>query len=789
MSFHKLKLELGERGELTVSGTAFTLQAKVLPPRFKGEVKNGTRSLSFDLSKQQTTDVAGLKGNTDTYRCKTEKYTLELDLFYSNDCKFDAIRLRLINTGDKTFNLASLYPLDASEKNSLIVGGTTRENWRVLRMSRHKNDVPGIFRPGVEDIDFEQAGIDGAEIKAGRGVSAEAAAKAANSSSIKSEPLVSIKNDQDEKLPAFCVAVLGQTEHLSNIFMSPGIDENQPEYFSVEYEFDGIQIKPGESRLTHWTIFAANDSEQEILDWHTGLLEKINGCTRPNPNPPSIYCSWYFYGYDFTQADLDENLAELRKRPIPIDYFLIDHGWMDNFGTWNANSRFPDGMEKAAEKINNAGYIPGIWTCPFVLLPESPILEKWPDLVAVNEDDEPCVFLHSAGDKYVLDPTSPHAEEYLTEMYKRFESWGYHCHKLDFLRAIINCMDIRFHDRSVTRAQAYRIGLSIIRRAIGPDSYLLACGGLFEGSIGWADGLRIGSDVKGRWSEDSANRVKAARNGQLVRIKQNIFRNHTNRFWHTDPDALQLRRRKGPFRGNVAFEHLADGSFSDDEAFTCVVNQYLGGGMICFSERMVEFDDDRLALLRHLIPAASFPAKIIDWGTRVCPTRFLTKVTPRAEELDAWHTLTVCNWEDAESKEEISLECLNITQYTKLAVFEFATQSFLGVFQSNDKLSVSVPAHGSRVLRIAVWNGKSPIILGTDMHLSGGAVEFSKLNISSEKVTGTLDSPWMGKLKLSIGIPYKNSLKVSSIELELENKVFDISLATIEKEECVLYHC
>ncbi len=51
----------------------------------------------------------------------------------------------------------------------------------------------------------------------------------------------------------------------------------------------------------------------------------------------------------------------MEEKP-PIRYFQIDAGYFPSTGDWlECTERFPLGLQEAFERINQAGYLPGIW--------------------------------------------------------------------------------------------------------------------------------------------------------------------------------------------------------------------------------------------------------------------------------------------------------------------------------------------------------------------------------------------------------------------------------------------
>lgn len=746
------------------------LDGEALAPSSDQDI--GGTPVRWSLVGEQPTNVAGVAGIVERFEA-TDAGGLLLERFTASRDELIALRMTFRNDHHAAIELQSMVPLHIRSPESIDIPAGPVGDWRVVRAGRQKNDVPGSFQPDVSDIDLEHARIDAAEFKAGSGVQASDLARAATpSTGIDADPYLWIKSRHDDALPALFIGVLGQTEHLTRIRLETSEGGSEFRALSVICEFDAAVVEPGETRSTHWIALYEGADEETLRQRHVDLVAALMNVPTPKA-PPSYFCSWYFYGCDFTQADLDENLAGLRERPIPFDIFLIDNGWMNNFGEYLPGDRFPRGMQHAADAIRATGYQPGIWTCPFVVMKDSPALRKYPRLIARDATGQPVLFPYEQSKEYVVDPTSPDAEAYFSGIYTRIRAWGFTAHKFDFLRAITSNPRIRFHDRSMNRAQAYRFGMELLRRVIGEDAYILACGGLFDGSAGLVDGMRVGSDTKGRWCDPNASNAYH-RMGYVVRIKQNVMRNHTNRLWHTDPDALQLRHRDEPFRGQDHYFHLCQGSFTDDEAMTIVAHHYLGGGIVCLCERMEELSEPRRLLLRKALPNATPPARVLDFGHAECPTTFLTPVTPRYANGSPWTTLTVCNWADTPVERSLRASHVPTLSHAKrLAAFELVTGTFLGVIDPGQPIALTVPAHGARVIRLAEWDGRSPILLGTDGHLSGGAAELSSLGISADRIRGEVGWRWDVPLRLFVGVPNKTSLRVRQLELAAGERQFD----------------
>ncbi|MEM6333924.1 MAG: hypothetical protein AAF823_11360 [Planctomycetota bacterium] len=706
------------------------------------------RAASWAGAGSAAATVAGHRGVISTDRCRLAGVAcvLEREKFVSDCGRFAGLRFRVMNRGSEPIYLGELLA-EAWRADASAVDADA--SLRVVRMARHKNDIPGVYWPGVVDTGHRHAAVDSAEYV---GDDASAGDEGGGQDlSIYADPLV-VLTGWDVNGVAQAVGVLGQTSHLTRLRVQA--DEGSDEAVAVDVvcELDQVRLEGGGDRATHWVFSYGSANAHEAIDTFAQLFEQQTGLAprASLPAAPSVICSWYFYGRDFLEADLHHDLESYRTSPFPSDVFLIDNGWMDGFGSWQSGERFPSGMADAARRIGEAGLEPGIWTAPFLIQSDAEILSACPDLVARDRSGNPCVFPYSDPgmdyDYLVVDPTAPSAERYFTELYARLRAWGYRYHKIDFIRAPVSNPNIRFANPSMTRAEAYRRGLELVRRAVGEDGYLMACGGIYEAGLGLVDAQRVGSDVKGRWYEPDRSQA-----GYLVRIKQSVFRAWSRRWWHTDPDALQLRRRSEPFRGRDEFGHLSEGRLTDDEALTTVVLQYVTGGLICLSERIDAFDADRRAMLRHVIPSVNASARPIDLDQPVCPTMFLTRVTPGAPGLWPWWTLVVTNWEDRPASRDISVgDIAELTGVGGVLAFEMIEQRYLGQVSSNDTIRVDVPAHGARVLRLAPIDGQNVVLLGTDLHLSGGGVELSRFEVESDRVRGRLETPWRLPVMLTL---------------------------------------
>ncbi|HEY8426195.1 MAG TPA: glycoside hydrolase family 36 protein [Limnochordales bacterium] len=302
------------------------------------------------------------------------------------------------------------------------------------------------------------------------------------------------------------------------------------------YEPPAATSRPS-ARSGGW--FLGFGEERTVFSAYAGLLARELGKRKPS-RAPRVWCSWYSFYRAISQEALLEVLSQVRE--LPFDVFQVDDGWQRGLGDWEANDRFPSGMEALAERISAAGLQPGLWLCPFIVGPKTRLFQDHPEWLLRDSTGQPVKAGHNWGDfYYCLDTTLPDVQEWLVGLVRRVTGWGYRYLKLDFLYAA--AMPGKRY-RPVHREEAYREALQIVRDAAG-DAYILACGAPIFSSLGLADGLRVGPDVAPFWDNDDRSELLHDRSGPGAR---NAIYSTLHRLWlrelvHTDPDVVYFRTR------------------------------------------------------------------------------------------------------------------------------------------------------------------------------------------------------------------------------------------------------
>ena len=277
---------------------------------------------------------------------------------------------------------------------------------------------------------------------------------------------------------------------------------------------------------------ATYGDELEVFEKYANLLKERFGQGKAQESP-KVWCSWYSLYDTITEKKLGQVLDGLGD--LPFDVFQIDDGWEIGPGDWEANAKFPSGMDGMATQIKATGRKAGLWLAPLLVGKSSLLYREHPEwLLRSVEGGYVFAGFEFGEELYALDATHPEAAEWLGNLIKKVRSWGYDYLKLDFLYAGA-LPGIRHKD--LPREAAYRHALEIIREAAG-DAYLLVCGCPILPSLGLCDAMRIGADVAGFW--DSKFYSYYLYNQTAPSLK-NAIRTTAHRLWlaslvHIDPD-------------------------------------------------------------------------------------------------------------------------------------------------------------------------------------------------------------------------------------------------------------
>lgn len=261
------------------------------------------------------------------------------------------------------------------------------------------------------------------------------------------------------------------------------------------------------------------------------------------PAPLRVWCSWYSYFRGVTLENMLENARLARQLELPFDVFQLDDGFQAELGDWTQPSAHFGGHAWALPaRLRDLGFGAGLWLAPFIASPRSQLYRDHPDWFIGSPAGGPQPIGDNWGGAYFgLDTTRPAVQDWLRDLARTVTGWGYSYLKIDFLfGAVVPGMR---QDQSLSRAEAYRLGLQAIREG-APEAFILACGAPLASSTGLVDAMRTGPDVAPLW-DDGARRVwlqdgtsPSARNA----LHTSLSRWYQHAWYQPDPDVTINRR-------------------------------------------------------------------------------------------------------------------------------------------------------------------------------------------------------------------------------------------------------
>ena len=374
--------------------------------------------------------------------------------------------------------------------------------------------------------------------------------------------------------------------------------------FEVRHVFDCV-LHPGESACTSPLIALCGGNGTDLMSAYgkrwAGLLEN-----RPPRSPMVGWNSWDYYSGAVTREAMDTSLdtaGELFGDALHV--FAIDEGWERQWGSWEANHKFPEGLADFCRHVKAHGRIPGVWTAPLLVNTYNPLFLEHPDWFASRADGQLQTDSYSYGPMAYLDVTKPDVIKHLQGVFSRLRGAGFEYFKVDFCQCILKAA--RFSDRRVGRNGLVRRAFQAIREAIGADAYLLSCGAPYESVVGLADAVRSTGDIHIYWGH-------ILRNAGPLSVRWWMQGN----LWNCDPDFLVVRgpdTAAPPFARRGVVTPLGPGGgwvagreFNADEARVYALLVHLSGGDVILGDRLATLNTAGLALVRRVlkprVPAA-----------------------------------------------------------------------------------------------------------------------------------------------------------------------------------------
>lgn len=378
--------------------------------------------------------------------------------------------------------------------------------------------------------------------------------------------------------------------------------------FEIRHRF-GCQVEPGASVRTAPIVALSGSRATDLMAaygdlWHQRLER------RPGRKPVVGWNSWDYYSGAVSRRAMDENLGAAKELLGDGSHVLaIDEGWEQQWGTWEPNGKFAEGLEDYCRHVRSQGWIPGIWTAPLLVNTYNPLYLERPEWFAGRADGQVQIDTYSYGPMAYLDVTRPDVIEHVEGIFRRLRALGFEYFKVDFCHCILAAE--RFSDPSVGRAELIRRAFLAIRRAIGEEAYLLSCGAPYESVAGLVDAVRSSSDIHIYWGH-------VLRNAAALSVRWWM----QGRLWNCDPDFLVVRgpdtalppygKRRAVAPLGTAGGWLAGREFGGMEARTYALLVHLAGGDVILSDPLRQLRPEGLDILRTVCTPRAVAAVPVD---------------------------------------------------------------------------------------------------------------------------------------------------------------------------------
>jgi hypothetical protein len=306
--------------------------------------------------------------------------------------------------------------------------------------------------------------------------------------------------------------------------------------------------------------------------------------------------------------------------------------------------------------------------------------------------------------RYCLDVTHPEAAEWLRGLVETIaRRWGFEMIKLDFMAWSILAAE-RYHDSTVSSAEAYRRGLAIMRAAAGDRCHILECGP-GNTTVGLIDSMRIEADINygygdaawRQYFQDPSCSVAAA-------AKRYYFHKRT---WINDVEQVCLDL------------------LTAEQAQAAATVIALSGGNTISGDRLVDLDPLKLDIFKKITPSYGEAAVPVDLFDTDVPTTFVLHVE---RPFARWSVVAFFNAELTSAVERrFSLQRLGLDPASIYLAFDFWRQRLVGTVTG--EIGVTVAPGGVTLLALHAATG-APQLLSTSRHVVQGGIEIEDLRWS-----------------------------------------------------------
>jgi hypothetical protein len=491
-----------------------------------------------------------------------------------------------------------------------------------------------------------------------------------------------------------------------------------------------VRVDPGETRWSETVIFLARPYAEAAGAYFRWLAVRLG--SRTHRGSLVGWCSWYDRSSGITAEHVIQvaHAIALRRDRLPMQTIQIDDGFQRQVGDWECNDKFPDGWKPVVEAIRDAKAVPGIWLAPLVAhdkvtffnyagekenLKDGRIIDIHPDWFQRNARGD----LNGSANNWTptahwLDPTHPGVQAFFRRIIRRAMQEGFRYFKIDF-----NTVGGRLHNPKKTHLQALRDLYRLYREEIGEESFLLSCSVLTRATIGLADASRIGGDSCAMWHAGHPCCIRDC----IPAVANSAFANGV--LYANDPDVTRTLPAGTLTLGELRVWHGFVG---------------LLGGMALVSDNFSlasHQTEEALRMFEILTPPAKECGMPLHPGTDLMCARFGLTVT---RPWGRFAAVQVYNALDVPADVALDIDLDSLLGCGSCHAWSFWSGEYLGLIQGGHVFR-NLGAHSGVLLRLTpvASDPAVPLLVGTDLHITMGAVELREVRATHERMELVLD--------------------------------------------------
>jgi len=455
-----------------------------------------------------------------------------------------------------------------------------------------------------------------------------------------------------------------------------------------------LPVSPGKELSSETVMFAAGPDYHAQLEAYGAAVRRLHDA-RVSSRPPMGWWSWTaFYG-GMNEGEVLTNARWLSQhlKSLGFNYCHLDEGYdyaRGEYTTANA-TQFPDGMRKVGYKITHMGLKLAVWTAPFEVSQRAWVYEHHKDWLVHDAKGQPIrigYVTRNVDPLYVLDTTNPGAQQYLRETYRTLtREWGVRYIKLDFMDS--SAIEGYYYRPHTTALEAERIGLKVIREAVGNDVLLDKDGSAMLAPVGLVD--------EGRIAPDTGHSFAASRDAD-PNIAARYYMNRN--FYISDPDAFSVSTEVEPEQS----WHNRRQPLTFNEAEVQIVLAAVAGGMYDIGDDLptLAASPDRLALVENQnllnmveLRRAAVPLDLMSFSVQdEMPSEYFLKEDARQS------MLAIFNWTEYPRSHAVQLSVLGLPQGHPYEAYD-ALHADAPVAIASGGITISQqPPHSVRLIKI-----------------------------------------------------------------------------------------